>query len=79
MPFGWVAADEVYGQNTPLRDWLEEHQVSYVLAVPEELHRSDGCRQVRADELAAMVPAAGWQQISCGRRRPRAPGSMTGR
>jgi SRSO17 transposase len=23
-PFGWVAADEVYGQHTPLRDWLEQ-------------------------------------------------------
>src|SRR5271169_1969994 len=24
VPFAWVAADEAYGQNTPLRDWLEE-------------------------------------------------------
>lgn len=35
VPFGWVAADEAYGQNTPLRDWLEERRVSYVLAVPK--------------------------------------------
>jgi SRSO17 transposase len=34
VPFGWVAADEVYGQNTLLRDWQEDHDVRYVLAAP---------------------------------------------
>jgi SRSO17 transposase len=35
VPLSWLAADEVYGQNMLLRDWLEDHQVSYVLAVPK--------------------------------------------
>ena len=66
MPFGWVAADEVYGQNGPLRDWLEERHVSYVLAVPKSFPVATAAGLVRADHLAALVPAAGWQQVSCG-------------
>jgi hypothetical protein len=28
VPFRWFAADEVYGQNTTLREWLEKDQVA---------------------------------------------------
>jgi SRSO17 transposase len=66
VPFGWVAADEVYGQNTPLRHWLEEHHVSYVLAVPKSFTAATTAGKMRADDLTAAVPAAGWQQLSCG-------------
>ncbi len=66
MPFGWVAADEAYGQNTALRDWLEERHVSYVLAVPKSFTAATAAGKIRAGKLAALVPAAGWQQISCG-------------
>jgi SRSO17 transposase len=66
MPFGWVAADEVYGQNGPLRHWLEERGVSYVLAVPRSFTASTAAGKMRADDLAARVLAAGWQQVSCG-------------
>ena len=66
MPFGWVAADEVYGQHTALRDWLEEQHVSYVLAVPKNFTAATAAGPRRADELAGLVPAAGWKQISCG-------------
>ena len=66
VPFGWVAADEAYGQNTSLRDWLEQRRVSYVLAVPKSFPVMTGAGPRRADALAALVPAAGWQQISCG-------------
>jgi SRSO17 transposase len=66
MPFRWVAADEVYGQHTPLRDWLEQQRVRYVLAVPKSFTVVTGAGNIRADELTAAVPAAGWQQVSCG-------------
>jgi SRSO17 transposase len=66
VPFGWVAAYEAYGQNTPLRDWLEQRGVSYVLAVPKSFTVSTAAGPRRADTLAALVPTAGWQQISCG-------------
>ena len=34
LPFGWVTADEAYGQVGRLRSWLEEHDLAHVLAVP---------------------------------------------
>lgn len=34
IPFGWVTADEVYGQTSRIRLWLEEHDIAHVLAVP---------------------------------------------
>jgi SRSO17 transposase len=73
VPFAWVAADEVYGQNPVLRDWLEEHEVSYVMAVPCSETMIAARRKRRADELAALVPADGWQRLSCadGSKGPR--------
>nr|EJI95707.1 putative transposase [Rhodococcus sp. JVH1] len=32
MPVSWLTVDEVYGQVKYLRVWLEERDVSYVLA-----------------------------------------------
>ena len=66
VPFSWVAADEAYGQNGPLRDWLEEHDVRYVPAVPKSFTVATAAGPMRADALADLVPAAGWQQVSCG-------------
>ena len=59
-----MAGDEVYGQHTPLRDWLDEHDLSYVLAVPRSFAAASAAGSKRADELAQLVPAAGWQQVS---------------
>ncbi len=66
VPFGWFAADEVYGQNGGLRDWLEEQDVRYVMAVPCSQQVTTAAGKVRADELAALVPVRGWQLLSCG-------------
>lgn len=30
VPISWVVADTVYGGNLDLRNWLEQHQYSYV-------------------------------------------------
>jgi SRSO17 transposase len=64
--FGWVAADEVCGQHTPLRDWLGQQRIRYVLAVPKSFPVVTAAGKMRAHQLTARVPAAGWQQLSCG-------------
>ena len=66
VPFCWVAADEVYGQNRHLRSWLEAGQISYVMAVPCSQQVTTAAGNKRADALAALVPAPAWQTLSCG-------------
>ena len=66
VPFRWFAADEVYGQNTRLREWLEGQQIRYVMAIPCSQQVTVGAGRMRAGDLAALVPAGGWQMLSCG-------------
>jgi hypothetical protein len=66
VPFGWLAADEVYGQNRGLRDWLEEQHIRYVMAVPCNEQVTTAAGKLRVDELAAKVRSAAWQVLSCG-------------
>jgi SRSO17 transposase len=67
LPFAWFTADEAYGDNGPLRDWLEENQIAYVVAVACDTRVPAGAGQaIRADKLAAKVPARGWHRMSCG-------------
>jgi hypothetical protein len=73
----WVTADEVYGQHTGLRQWLDDRRVSYVLAVPRSFTAPAAAGKIRADKLAARVPAAGWQQLSYG-DGAKGPGTTTG-
>ncbi len=66
VPFSWLAADEVYGQNPGLRSWLEGEGISYVMAVPCSETFATAAGKIRADALTALVPASGWQTMSCG-------------
>jgi SRSO17 transposase len=67
VPFAWVAGDEVYGDNGPLRAWLEEQQTGYVLAVARHHRVPAGAgRTLRADELAARLPKRAWQRLPAG-------------
>jgi SRSO17 transposase len=67
LPFGWFTADEAYGDNGKLREWLEENSVAYVVAVACDHRVPAGAGQtMRADELAKKVPPRGWQRMSCG-------------
>ena len=73
VPFSWVTADEAYGGNPKLRKWLEEQGIPYVMAVSCDAMIATAAGKKRADELAALVPAGGWQRLSCadGSKGPR--------
>lgn len=66
VPFGWVTADEAYGDNGPLRRFLEARHIGYVLAVSRSHQITTGVDKVRADVMAGKVPKSGWQRLSCG-------------
>jgi SRSO17 transposase len=73
IPFSWVTADEAYGSNPKLREWLEEQGIPYVMAVSCDAVIPAAAGKKRADELAALVPDRGWQRLSCadGSKGPR--------
>jgi SRSO17 transposase len=69
IPIAWVVADTVYGGNLDLRDWLEQHQYSYVLAVacdePVGIQTPDGRRRVTVAEAERLLLAdQDWQRLS---------------
>src|ERR1700733_4706930 len=55
IPFGWVTADEAYGDNGPLRARLEERGLAYVLAVARAHVLATPAGGRRADAPAAKL------------------------
>ncbi len=67
VPFAWFVADEEFGQNPGLRAYLEERQISYVMAVPKNTEFTDTEGRADAIEKAAQrVKAHDWQRRACG-------------
>ncbi len=67
VPFSWFTADEAYGQARYLREWLEDHDVSYVMATRcDEAMTTRADRVERADVLVAELHASRWQRLSVG-------------
>ena len=67
VPASWVTADEVYGGDPALRGWLEDRDVSYVLAVKgtEPLGTATP-GWATAAQLAASLAAEQWVACSAG-------------
>jgi SRSO17 transposase len=67
VPFAWVAADEVYGRSTKLREACEKAGKGYALAVPVNFQVTlPSGRKAAAASVAAMVPGTAWETRSCG-------------
>jgi SRSO17 transposase len=67
VPFCWVTADEAYGQVKYLRVWLEQQDMSYVLATRcnDDVITAEG-RTGRVDELVAGLSVRAWRRLSVG-------------
>jgi SRSO17 transposase len=75
VPFGWVTADELYGQDTKFRLWLEGRRVAHVVAVAKNaMVVSMELAKVRVNRMIADFDDAVWQRLSRGdgTRGPRA-------
>lgn len=67
VPFAWFAADEEFGQNPGLCAFLEEREVSYVMAVPKNTELTDAAGHTgRIDALVAALPARAFTRRACG-------------
>jgi SRSO17 transposase len=66
VPAAWVAGDEVYGADPDLRAALEARSIGYVLAIAGNRRLPTAAGPIRADALAAVLPARAWQRLSAG-------------
>lgn len=66
VPAAWVTADELYGNDTELRRWLEQNRHPYVVAVSCNHPIWHAGVQERADVLIAALPHTDWGALSCG-------------
>ena len=67
VPFAWVAADEVYGQDTELLLWLEAQDVAHMLSCKstQTIITADATWR-RAANLIAELSARAWRSYSTG-------------
>ncbi|MCA1682208.1 MAG: IS701 family transposase [Actinobacteria bacterium] len=67
VPFAWFTADEEFGQNPGLCDYLETSQIPYVMAVPKNTQFTDSAgKTVQLDTLAKRIRRNEWQRRACG-------------
>lgn len=70
VPLAWVTADTVYGNDRRLREWLEENEQAYVLAVACSqrvwIDGSTAPVQMAVEQAIADLPAEAWQRLGCG-------------
>ena len=67
VPFAWVAADEVYGRSSKLREACEKQKKGYVVAVPVNFAVTlPSGRKTTVAAVARLVPVTAWETRSCG-------------
>jgi SRSO17 transposase len=67
LPFAWFAADEEFGQNPGLREFLEKENIAYVMAIPKNTRVTD---QAGHEKIIENIPRElrehDWQRRACG-------------
>ncbi|WP_369808240.1 transposase [Kitasatospora sp. MY 5-36] len=69
LPIVWATADSACNQNSHFRRFLEDAQLSCVVAVP----RSQQVHGPRIDHLIGQAPPEAWQRLSAGAAQGRVP------
>ncbi|WP_194922333.1 IS701 family transposase, partial [Catenulispora rubra] len=64
VPFAWVTADEAFGQNGELREWMESRDMAFVMATRSTNLSAPGGPSVA--DLVAAQPSGRWQRRSAG-------------
>jgi SRSO17 transposase len=62
VPFAWIAGDSVYGADSAIRRWAEQHRRGYVLAVTSGQRLGQRPVTTWIEDL----PDAAWQRLSAG-------------
>jgi len=62
----WVTGDSVYGNDSKLREWLEERQQPYVLGVTAQYRLFTERGREWAQDVVKQLPARSWHRLSCG-------------
>ena len=67
LGFSWFTADEEFGQNPGLREYLEDAGTAYVMAIPKTTAFTDTAGgTAMVDNLAQRLPPNTWQRRACG-------------
>jgi SRSO17 transposase len=67
VPFGWFTADEEFGQNPDLCDYLQRERIPYVMAVPKNTTFVDpGGTRHEINVYAERLGHNAWQRRACG-------------
>src|SRR6266536_1557553 len=67
VPFAWFTADEEFGQNPGLCDYLQDSQIPYVMAIPKNTQFTDTAgTAAQVDIFAKQLPRNTWQRRACG-------------
>lgn len=67
LQFRWFTADEEFGQNPGLRQYLESTDTSYVMAIPKSTEFTDATgTTVVIKNLPGLLPSDAWVRRACG-------------
>lgn len=67
VSFRWFTADEEFGQNPGLRDYLEDEHLAYVMAIPKSTEFTEATGHVATiKDLPGRLPPNAWQRRACG-------------
>jgi SRSO17 transposase len=67
VPFAWFTADEEFGQNPGLCDYLEDSQIPYVMTIPKNTQFTDTAgTAAQVDIFAKQLPRNTWQRRARG-------------